>query len=257
MSTFHSMLLLSTSYMNTEFPDSGGDLAVGANAHSSPGSDPCKVLNLSLDLDAESPATLRNALNVARASRDTARSQKHSAKDMIAKYQMLIAHLIHCTQHLDAVHQDMDLQIARLQAFMSTQGIPLVDLGGNGMVYSALHGFTLCTESDYHREFEQQSLFLLARRVRLPSCISFDFIFKIQNSKFKLSYVSRFPARHRIFFYQFDTALWQRCSILYSGAAGGIKIKFKTDRTSIMRPRTVHGLADILPQTHGKEAEGQ
>lgn len=96
-----------------------------------------------MDLDAESPAALRNALTAARANRDTARSQKHNATNMIAKNRMLITHLTHCTQHLDAVLQDTDLQIARIQAFMSAQGIPQVDLGGDGMVYSALHGFTV------------------------------------------------------------------------------------------------------------------
>lgn len=62
---------------------------------------------------------------------------------MIAGNRLVISHLVNCTQHLDAVLQDMDLQIGRIQAFMSAHEIPLVDLGGDGMDYSDLHGFTV------------------------------------------------------------------------------------------------------------------
>lgn len=91
----------------------------------------------------QSPAALRDALALARAGRETTRSHKHLASSMIAESRLIIALLLNRTQHLDTVLHDMDLQIGRIQAFMSDHGIPPVDLGGDGMVYSNLHGFTV------------------------------------------------------------------------------------------------------------------
>lgn len=62
---------------------------------------------------------------------------------MIVENRLLIAHLVNRARHLDAVLHDMDLQIGRIQAFMSDHEIPPVDLGGDDMEYSRLHGFTV------------------------------------------------------------------------------------------------------------------
>lgn len=91
----------------------------------------------------QSPAALCDAVALAHASRETTRSHKHLTSSMIAESQLIIALLVDRTQHLDTVLHDMDLHIRRIQAFMSDHGIPPVDLGGDGMVYSNLHGFTV------------------------------------------------------------------------------------------------------------------